>query len=110
MQTHCDQCNKSFVIKPKTKKHGQGIKETYFKCPWCKHIYTSYVTDAECRRLQARLRKLQEERRLVVVSYSEGSMGEYEYNAVYRTLENKEKQIGIELQGKMNRLKEKVIK
>ncbi|MET3507044.1 hypothetical protein [Halalkalibacter oceani] len=56
MQVNCDQCHEDFKIKLKTKKHGIGIQETYFKCPHCKCHYTSFVTNTEARRRQKEIK------------------------------------------------------
>ncbi|MEK5173221.1 hypothetical protein NST63_08510 [Heyndrickxia sp. FSL W8-0496] len=58
---NCDQCKKNFPVQPKEKKHGQGIKETYFVCPHCKTRYTAYITDQEVRRMQRQIQKLEQE-------------------------------------------------
>ncbi|MCM3454471.1 hypothetical protein M3685_10995 [Heyndrickxia oleronia] len=58
---NCDQCKKNFPVQPKEKKHGQGIKETYFVCTHCKTRYTAYVTDQEVRRMQSQIQKLEQE-------------------------------------------------
>lgn len=56
----CDKCGKSFTIKPQEKKHGNGIKETYFRCTHCNERYTAYVTDANIRKKQRDIKKLYE--------------------------------------------------
>ena len=58
MKVNCDKCNKLFKVMPKQKKHGQGIRETYFTCPYCEEHYTSYITDREVRKWQKEAKKI----------------------------------------------------
>ncbi|PRS03136.1 transglycosylase [Bacillus atrophaeus] len=56
----CDQCGTMLLIKgcSKIRKHDNGIKEHYIKCPRCKTEYTSYYTNEDISRMQQRIRKL----------------------------------------------------
>ena len=42
----------------KIRKHDNGIKEHYIKCPRCKAEYTSFYTNEDIRRMQHRIRKM----------------------------------------------------
>ncbi|MGS2848424.1 MULTISPECIES: transglycosylase [Bacillus amyloliquefaciens group] len=56
----CDQCMTRLLIKgcSKIRKHDNGIKEHYIKCPRCKAEYTSFYTNEDIRRMQHRIRKM----------------------------------------------------
>jgi len=54
----CDKCNSHFRINLKEKKHGKGVKESYFNCTHCDKHYTAFVTDAIVRRRQRELKRL----------------------------------------------------
>lgn len=54
----CDKCNKDFEIKLKTSKLPKDIEKTYFKCSFCKEVFTAFYTDKEIRKLQSRQRVL----------------------------------------------------
>ncbi|MEC3612002.1 transglycosylase [Bacillus velezensis] len=56
----CDQCMTRLLIKgcSKIRKHDDGIKEHYIKCPRCKAEYTSFYTNEDIRRMQHRIRKM----------------------------------------------------
>lgn len=56
----CDQCMTNLLIKgcSKIRKHANGIKEHYIKCPRCKAEYTSFYTNEDIRRMQHRIRKM----------------------------------------------------
>ncbi|QBP07000.1 hypothetical protein [Virgibacillus phage Mimir87] len=92
----CDKCGKSFTIKPQEKKHGNGIKETYFRCTHCNERYTAYVTDADIRKKQRDIKKLGD--RLHTITDVD------EYNKAF----NKYKQMQAKLEPLMNELKNKI--
>lgn len=55
-------CNKScghrWYVKHFSKdKQAGGVEHLYFTCPNCGHVYTCYYTDADVRKLQAKLRE-----------------------------------------------------
>lgn len=56
MNCNCDKCKKEFEIKPRIKKFADGIEETFFICPGCNERYSSYFTDKDIRKKQAKLR------------------------------------------------------
>lgn len=55
---HCDKCQYEFTPKPRERSKGVVIKETYFKCPKCRHHYTVCYTNQEARRLQRVVKSL----------------------------------------------------
>lgn len=105
-QTYCDQCNKDFKIKLKTKSHGINIKESYFICPHCKARYTAFVLDGECRKLQSEIRKLQHSKNTKAQMVTRDQISEEEYVKAIDNIENEIKQIQAILKPKMDRLKE----
>ena len=61
ISTHCDAgCNKQFDVE--NFSHDQlpeGIEKTYITCPHCGHEYVANYTDADIRKLQQRIRRVQ---------------------------------------------------
>lgn len=55
-KVNCNKCKKNFIIKPKVKKHKEGIEELYFKCPHCKEKYTAFYIDKEGKELQKKIK------------------------------------------------------
>ena len=98
MKVNCDKCNKLFKVMPKQKKHGQGIRETYFTCPYCEEHYTSYITDREVRKWQKEAKKI---RRGINRSRNEDEMDE---------LFNKIRKVDSKIENRMNVLKNNVLK
>lgn len=105
---HCNQCSKSFNINPQIKKHGQGIKETYFRCTHCNERYIAFVTDAECRRLQTKVRKIHEMTDEPAQLLVEGKITEDEYNKRIDQIHLKKDKLQDALKVKMDRLKDKI--
>ncbi|MGO1137526.1 transglycosylase [Bacillus subtilis] len=56
----CDECGTMLLVKgcSKVRKHDNGIKQHYIKCPRCKAEYTSFYTNEDIRRMQHRIRKM----------------------------------------------------
>ncbi|WP_348223957.1 transglycosylase [Bacillus subtilis] len=56
----CDECGTMLLVKgcSKVRKHDDGIREHYIKCPRCRTEYTSYYTNADIRRMQQKVKKL----------------------------------------------------
>lgn len=56
----CDECGTMTLVKgcSKIRKHDDGIREHYIKCPRCRTEYTSYYTNADIRRMQQKVKKL----------------------------------------------------
>lgn len=98
MKVNCDKCNKLFKVMPKQKKHGQGLKETYFTCPYCEERYTGYITDKEIRKWQREVRELRENMKHM---RSEDEMDE---------LFNKIRKVESKIENRMNVLKDNVLK
>lgn len=105
-KVRCDQCDKEFRIKPKTKSHGINIKETYFICPHCKARYTAYVMDKECRKLQSEIRKLQHSKNIPGQALAKNQIDEDEYKKAIDDIENEIEKVQTVLKIKMDRLKE----
>ncbi len=61
MKTHCDAgCQKAFEVESfKTVKLKDGIDKQCFNCPHCQHEYVNFYRDAEIRKLQERIRRVQ---------------------------------------------------
>lgn len=74
----CDECDKDFTIKLRTKSHGISIKEHYFLCSNCKHKYIAYVTDPECRKMQLEIKSLQKRKHLPAQNFIAGKITELE--------------------------------
>lgn len=104
-KTHCDKCGKSFRIKPKTRTVKINIKETYFRCPHCKEKYIAFVMDGACRKLQREIKKLQQSKIASASSYTDKKITEDEYIKAIDAIENKIKQLQVELESKMDKLK-----
>lgn len=47
----CSNCGLESGVKFKTKKHGRGIEETYFKCEFCSVKTPCYFTNNKVRKL-----------------------------------------------------------
>lgn len=62
MNTHCDAgCQKPFDIEQfDTDKLHDDIERVGFTCPHCNHRYVAFYTNAEIRKLQARIRRVQQ--------------------------------------------------
>ncbi|MGY0654719.1 transglycosylase [Bacillus subtilis] len=56
----CDECGTMLLVKgcSKVRKHDDGIREHYIKCPRCRTEYTSYYTNTDIRRMQQKVKKL----------------------------------------------------
>ncbi|WP_055108970.1 hypothetical protein [Paenibacillus ihumii] len=61
MKTHCDAgCQKAFEVESfKTIKLEDGIDKLCFECPHCQREYVAFYRDAEIRKLQERIRRVQ---------------------------------------------------
>ncbi|MOA27870.1 hypothetical protein D3C78_1487730 [compost metagenome] len=61
MKTHCDAgCKQAFEFEDfSIAKLDGGIEKLYFTCPHCGKEYVSFYADAEIRKLQARIRRVQ---------------------------------------------------
>lgn len=105
-EIYCDNCNKDFHIKQKTKTHKITIKETYFNCPHCKTKYTAFVTDPECRKLQKRIRELRESKNIPAKQFAADRISEDEYIKAIDIIQEDIKRTMRTLEPKMNQLKE----
>ncbi|WP_241494253.1 transglycosylase [Bacillus paralicheniformis] len=56
----CDHCGTKLHIKgcSKVRKHDNGVRQHYIKCPRCQTEYTSYYTNETIRRMQQKVKKL----------------------------------------------------
>jgi transcription initiation factor IIE alpha subunit len=63
LKTNCDAgCQKAFEVESfNTTRIGDGIDKVYFACSNCKHEYVAFYTDPEIRRLQAKIRRVQQQ-------------------------------------------------
>lgn len=56
-----ERCNERFdITEMPTVDLGDGIEKTYFTCTHCQHEYVVSYTDAEIRKLQEKIRKVQQ--------------------------------------------------
>ncbi|GKV65497.1 MULTISPECIES: hypothetical protein [unclassified Sporosarcina] len=102
----CDNCQKEFTIKPKTKNHGISIKETYFICPHCKEKYIAFVTDPECRKLQKQIREFRETKNIPAQQFAANEITDEEYIQAIDDIEKQINRLTQQLEPKMNQLKE----
>lgn len=104
----CDECEKEFTIKLRTKDHGISIKESYFVCSNCKKKYVAFVTGPECRKMQREIAKIREEKNQFAKIFlsGRGHVSESEYRDKIRANDLKIKAIQHELEPRMNKLKE----
>lgn len=54
----CSKCGYPYVPKPEKKSVGNGVQETFFRCPACKHKTTAFFTDAAIRDKQQKINYL----------------------------------------------------
>lgn len=61
IRTVCDAgCKEQFTIQDfQHGDLGDGVEKTYFTCPHCLQEYVAFYTDAEIRKLQEKIRKVQ---------------------------------------------------
>lgn len=104
----CDQCSKTFPIQSREKKHGKGIRETFFNCPYCMKHYTAFVTDAECREMQRKIRVLRASMTKPANDFRDKKIDEEEYkkqiDKVYAKIDKHKSVLEI----RMSELKQKV--
>lgn len=100
----CDHCHRTITIRPKEKKHGKGIVETYFVCPHCQHRYTAFVTNAEVRKKQREIRQLHESVNKPAKEFTAGRIDKHEYKQAIDKIHKKK----AELEPLMQELKNKV--
>lgn len=103
----CDECEKEFTIKLRTKDHGISIKESYFACSNCKKKYIAFVTDPECRKMQREIAKIREEKNSIAKIFlnAHGHMSESEYRDKIQMNDTRIKTIQAILEPRMNKLK-----
>lgn len=58
MEALCNECRQETDVKFKTRKFGDGLVETFFKCRNCHVKYVAFITDKKVRRLQKETNKL----------------------------------------------------
>ncbi|MDW0113773.1 hypothetical protein QT711_11295 [Sporosarcina saromensis] len=104
MNVQCDECKKSFDIKPRKKTHGVNLIETYFKCPHCKMHYTSFVTDQEVRRRQREMKELNKELHAIASEMVAGKASAEKYDDKLKEIETKK----TELKKMMDSLKAQI--
>lgn len=75
----CDECEKDFKIKLRTKDHGITVKEHYFLCTHCKKKYVAFVTDPECRKMQRSIAWERQKRNAHAVLFKNEKISEQEY-------------------------------
>lgn len=101
----CDECEKEFTIKLKTKDHGISIKESYFVCSNCKKKYVAFVTDPECRKMQRKIAETRVEKNHLARYYKVGRLTDEQYMAEIKDNDDRIKAIQSELEPRMNKLK-----
>ncbi|OAB48473.1 hypothetical protein [Paenibacillus antarcticus] len=60
--TTCDAgCNQQFTVDQfTTERIGNGVDKIYFACTHCNHKYAAFYSDIGVRRLQAKIRRVQQ--------------------------------------------------
>lgn len=101
----CDECEKEFTIKLRTKDHGISIKESYFVCSNCKKKYIAFVTDPECRKMQREIAEIREEKNHISEAYLAERITDGQYLAGIRDNDSRIKTIQAMLEPRMNKLK-----
>lgn len=107
-QATCDKCSETFPIQSREKKHGKGIRETYFNCPNCMKHYTAFVTDAECREKQRQIRVLRASMSKPANAFRDKKIDEEEYKIQIDKIYAKIDKHKSSLELRMHELKQKV--
>ncbi|MES1038961.1 hypothetical protein [Peribacillus simplex] len=58
MNSQCDNCKLNFVVTLQEKKHGKGIRESFFTCTHCQTKFFVFITDDYIRQHQNKLKKI----------------------------------------------------
>ncbi|MCJ0932561.1 hypothetical protein MST22_15545 [Virgibacillus halodenitrificans] len=107
-RVQCDVCSKDFTIKLKERKHGKGIKETYFKCPNCKKEYFVSILDSELRFLQREVKGLEHSKLEPANELIKGKISDEEYKRNIDDIQNQINIVKSEMKNKMNHLKQQL--
>lgn len=96
IQAVCDTgCKQQFTVQDTQSSNlDGGVEKTFFTCPHCQHEYVAFYTDAEIRKLQEKIRKVQRK------------FASWNYN--HKALAKQEAKLKTEIQTKMRALRQRI--